>query len=122
MYRLVFFNKITETLVTVLELRSELYRLQPSKTFDFYKNKKEVFFHLLYEIRETKRNDRTFTPARDLILNEEIQMPLSSDNNKNCNDDSYSVVNQEYRQEVVGENSCKVGTIVHQAMYGDSRG
>ena len=108
-----FSNKITEALVTVLELRSELYRLQPSKTdFDFYKTKKEVICHLLYEIRETKRNDRIFTPARDLLLNEEIQIPLSSDNNKNCNDDLYSVVDQEYCREVVGENSGKVGTIV----------
>ena len=38
------------------------------------------------------------------------------------NDDLYSVVDQEYCREVVGENSGKVGTIVHQAMYGDSRG
>ena len=44
-------NKITKGVITLKELQAELYRVQPSRTVDFYKTSKKDFCHSLLEIR-----------------------------------------------------------------------
>ena len=99
-----------------------MYRVQPSRTVDFYKTSKKDFCHSLLEIRRSNRTDDTFTKAVDLIPNQEIQMPYRSSNNKNNNDDFYSAVDQQYHREVVGKDNDDVGTIAEKAMLGNSKG
>ena len=116
-------NNNTLSLVTIQELRLEIFRLKPlQKDVDLYKSTNKVLCHFLRQLRHDKRNDRTFTAAHDLILDLEILMPLSSANNKNCNDNAYSKVDQDYHREVIGENHLEEHSIVHHAMHVTSKG
>ena len=116
-------NNNTHLLVTIRELKTEIFRLEPlQKEVDINKTNKDGLCHFLRRIRHTKRNDGTFTMAQDLIPDQEIQMPHSSDNKKNENDDAYSMVDKKYRREVIGENYHENHSIVHHAMHATSEG
>ena len=51
---------------------------------------------ILYNRQNTEHDNDTFTPARDLLANEETQMPDSSDNNKKGDGNIYPAVDEEY--------------------------
>ena len=58
--------------------------------------KKARFCQILYNRGKTERDNHMFTPARDLLAEEETQMPDSSDNNKKGDGIIYLAVDEKY--------------------------